>query len=301
MYKNSALFMLFMVAATLFQARQHLDGLMGGLIEIDFSLVETDDLRSSQQEVLPFCLKETAIYPKYNYTKDSDRLLMVHQAEEVLAYIVTKLNEIGAPATPVYGNLLKEYRNGTGPCLHAQPDDKDFDLGVLSHHFDLVVNMTDEIQDIFGWTAMLNPGMLGRKFFTMYPPKRHAKFQIDIYGFQCDTSTGLVYQPWDKRVVELGAFLPLRPYKPVLQTTSSNKTTSTSNDLRNKPPAFYHMPYNIPCLLENMYGADFMTPKGIVGKKNQAIGRPYGHPYCNTTTLTVEEQIELERQLAYCQ
>ena len=60
------------------------------------------------------------------------------------------------------------------------------------------------------------------------------------------------------------------------------------------------MPNDPHCMLHNIYGSDYMTPKS--GKSSQAKwgtqhGKPaYDNPKCNSTLTTFEER-ELERQL----
>mmetsp|Transcript_15826 Transcript_15826/g.23730 ORF Transcript_15826/g.23730 Transcript_15826/m.23730 type:complete len:97 (-) Transcript_15826:3131-3421(-) len=55
------------------------------------------------------------------------------------------------------------------------------------------------------------------------------------------------------------------------------------------------MPLNPPCLLANMYGADFMTPK-----KGHFIRKvAYNAPDCGRILLTSAQQEELERQLSF--
>ena len=99
---------------------------------------------------------------------------------------------------------------------------------------------------------------------------------------------------------------PIDDYKtPDISSTTTN--TSSGNQTKqqnsnNNHPVIY-MPYNPTCLLTNIYGSDFMTPK--TGKTSQA---KYGvnmvdnltvTPACNST-LTEAEQTELERQLSFC-
>ena len=82
----------------------------------------------------------------------------------------------------------------------------------------------------------------------------------------------------------------------------NSTTTHTTYEIANDTPAYY-MPYNPHCLLTNIYGYDYMTPKS--GPTSQAKyggehGRPaYGNPQCNST-LSMLEQDELERQLKFC-
>ena len=151
-----------------------LDKVMGRLHSMEYIFSQTSEQGSifaSADSKLPLCTKELAVYPKHDTisTKKQNNVL---QSEEVLSYIVSKLAEMGAPTTPMFGNLLREFRNGTGPCLHAQPEDKDFDLAVLSQHFELVAGMANEIWDKFGWKMLTNPFMkqaYKRKFLTFSP------------------------------------------------------------------------------------------------------------------------------------
>ena len=114
--------------------------------------------------------------------------------------------------------------------------------------------------------------------------------------------------------ISKNAFLPVTRHKSLLSiddnriaadttatnTSSSNQTIQQNSN--NNHPVIY-MPYNPTCLLTNIYGSDFMTPK--TGKTSQAKygsehGRQsHGNPACNST-LTEAEQTELERQLSFC-
>ena len=95
------------------------------------------------------------------------------------------------------------------------------------------------------------------------------------------------------------AFLPVRKHK-LIVSQNEGETMATTND--DNSPGFY-MPYDPPCLLANVYGMDFMTPKK--GASSQATwgtenGRPaHDNPKCNYT-LTASEKEELARQLELC-
>jgi len=75
----------------------------------------------------------------------------VSEAENITAYIAKELSKIGAPVSLMYGTMLHEYRNGTGPCVQANYKDKDFDIAVFAQHFFHILAMADNIEKKFGW------------------------------------------------------------------------------------------------------------------------------------------------------
>ena len=102
--------------------------------------VKSPDLNSTAATPIPRWTKEAPINPKINTISD-ETYKIVLQSEEIVAYIVTKLDEIGAPVTPWFGSMLHEFRNGTGPCVHPNARDKDFDLAVFPQHFPFIKYM----------------------------------------------------------------------------------------------------------------------------------------------------------------
>eukprot|EP00957_Ditylum_brightwellii_P010484 794599-Ditylum_brightwellii.AAC.1 len=88
---------------------------------------ETSDNDFEDSEMIPLCTKEAS----YRYRpNDISELHYTHisKAKHVIAYIVRELDKIGAPVSMMYGTLLHEYRNGTGPCVQPDFRDKDFDI-----------------------------------------------------------------------------------------------------------------------------------------------------------------------------
>lgn len=249
----------------------------------------------------------------------------MNQADEILSYLVTKFNEIDAPIILMYGTMLHEFRNHTistnetDPCLRPNDRDKDFDIAIFPMHFPYVDNvLKDEISKKFGWTFQSSDRMKQNLFGTIVPNNNKGygkKFQIDVYGFHCSASNDFIHFPWDVVTVSKNAFLPVVRHKSLLpiddyRIAAANTTTITNDstnqtiqqNINNNHPVIY-MPYNPTCLLTNIYGSDFMTPKK--GKTSQAKygsehGRAaHGNPECNAT-LTEAEQTELERQLSFC-
>ena len=141
--------------------------------------------------------------------------------------------------------------------------------------------MADDIQKKFGWKLH---HVSEEKLFLIFLPsglkisgKAH---QIDVYGFECNRpSKGLINFPWDNVTVSMNAFLPLMKHK--------------------KIPAeqqHFYVPFNPPCLLANMYGGDFMTPK-----KGHFIREiAYDDPKCGVH-ITLAQHHELERQLSFAE
>ena len=237
------------------------------------------------------CTKDTSYRPRPNFVEPHQYNTVV-TGDKVVAYIAKELNKIGAPMSLMFGTLLHEYRNGTGPCVQANFLDKDFDVAVSGNHFVHVLAMADDIKKRFGWTLRMNGDMKERLFLHFKARKQMTgigkPYQIDVYGFESDRpSKGLVYFPWDKVTVATNAFLPLVKHK-TLVYEDDNKEVTTSSD----EPIYVYTPFNIPCLLANLYGADFMTPK-----KGHFIRRTaHGDPECVHEALPLAEQKELEIQ-----
>ena len=218
----------------------------------------------------------------------------VSEADTVIAYIAKELSKIGAPVTLMYGTMLHEYRNGTGPCVQANFKDKDFDIAVFAQHFFHILAMADNIEKKFGWHLKF---VDEEKLFLVLLPKHqyHVSigFQIDVYGFECNRpSKGLIHFPWDGVTVAMNAFLPLTKHKTLAydDTNSGKKSTPPSGEW-----TYFYMPLNPPCLLANLYGADFMTPK----KSHFTRQVAYNDPDCGRIVLTSAQQEELERQLSF--
>jgi len=209
-------------------------------------------------------------------------------AENIISYIVKELHDVDAPVSLMYGTLLHEHRNGTGPCVQTNFYDKDFDIAVFPPHFHLIVGMVEYIRDNFGWTVRsLNRE---RMYLTFIHPHQRVGtgFQIDVYGFNVNTpSVGLIYFPWDKVTLRAQSFLPLVRHKSI----PYNSSLSFDQDSN----LFLYRPFNVPCLLENLYGSDYMTPK-----KGHFLRKiAYDNPACTNQNLNEDEQMELDRQLTF--
>ena len=129
--------------------------------------------------------------------------------------------------------------------------------------------MLDDIKDKFGFHAVhVNQDRL---IIILLPPgqKRAGKeFQVDIYGFELDRpSNGLLYFPWDMVTFAMHDFLPLVKHKLIVSDYDDNKTDLEIDD---NQFLYYYMPFNVPCLLPNLYGEDFMTP---LPKKGYSLRR----------------------------
>ena len=73
----------------------------------------------------------------------------------------------------------------------------------------------------------------------------------------------------------------------------ANGTALVSEDRKG---LLLYMPFNVPCILSNLYGEDYMTPKdGHDSDRKEA----YYHPPCNDKSLSVIERNELTRQLSF--
>lgn len=280
-------------------------------LEFDSSLPAALLYDAMMAPALPECTQEASMWSRpagltpYKYGT-------VTTAEEILAFLITKLDEINAPLTINFGTLLREYRNGTsGPCLQPDHADKDFDVAVFPEHFHYLTTFETEIKQKFGWAFRLNDKRRHRLFTTIEPAHpRGEYFQIDIYGFHCSETNDMVFFPWDMVTLEKNAMLPVLMHKRIL-SRQHNATDSGLNDttISIDSTAFsysapgFSMPYAAPCLLQNIYGADYMTPKS--GKTSQAKwgknnGRPaYYNPKCNHL-LTPFEENEYKRQMEFC-
>lgn len=248
---------------------------------------------------LAICTKKASVWPKPD-SIGTTKYESVRQAETVLAFIISKLDEINAPSTLIFGTALHEYRNGTDtPCLRPKYQDKDFDMAVFPEHYNYILTFESEIREKFDWRFKHSVRSRGMLFSTIEPAHKHSSleyFQIDVYGFLCNATNDRIFFPWDRVTIARDALLPLRKHKLIPSNNATNETQSVNH------PGFW-MPYDPPCLLHNIYGSDYMTPKS--GASSQAKfgglnGRPaYDNPKCNKT-LTKFDQHELERQLMFC-
>jgi len=178
---------------------------------------------------------------------------------------------IGAPVTLMYGTLLQEFRNGTKTgCLRPDYQDKDFDIVVSPKHFNYIMLLRDELKQKFDVSLVFDSQTRKRLFVSMI--MNNKQFQIDVYGFECKKEEGLIFFPWDLVTIAMGSFFPVRKHKRILPfenfTDFTLPSTTTTHTSEYNAPTFYAVPNDPPCLLENIYGPDYMTPK--TGKKAQA-------------------------------
>eukprot|EP00581_Thalassiosira_minuscula_P016245 CAMPEP_0183736096 /NCGR_PEP_ID=MMETSP0737-20130205/48474_1 /TAXON_ID=385413 /ORGANISM="Thalassiosira miniscula, Strain CCMP1093" /LENGTH=264 /DNA_ID=CAMNT_0025970015 /DNA_START=105 /DNA_END=896 /DNA_ORIENTATION=+ len=216
---------------------------------------------------LPACTKESPDWPNPE-TIPQRKYERAAQALEVLGFIISKLDEIGGPVIPMFGSALHEYRNGTdGPCLIPDYKDKDFDIALFADHYWYITTFATEVLAKFGWEFMINERRRGLIYTTIKAvgEQEGSNFQIDIYGFLCNKTSDHIYFPWDKVTIARNSFLPVRKHKLILEGTEVVKPNRTST-IWNRPG--FYMPYDPPCLLENIYGSDYMTPKS--GASSQA-------------------------------
>jgi UDP-galactose transporter len=248
------------------------------------------------------CTQEASIWSQPNGIT-SHKYQTILQAEEILRFIVAKLDEINAPITLMYGTALHEFRNGTDiPCLLPNYRDKDFDISVFPVHYDYINTFRNEIMETFGWEYSSNREQKERLFTSIQPANSVRDFQIDVYGFFCNETNDHIFFPWDNVTIAKSAFLPLRKHKLILPRNDTGTNADNGTSHSPETPGF-HMPNDPNCMLHNIYGSDYMTPKS--GKSSQAKwgtqhGKPaYDNPKCNSTLTTFEEH-ELERQLGFC-
>jgi len=221
----------------------------------------------------------------------------VRKAEEIIAYIVTKLHKFDAPVVLLFGTALHEHRNGTGNCVQPYFKEDDFDIGVFRHHFHYVVLLMDEIEEKFGWKGhYADRGSWKDTFLYFAPPKQRVKggFQVDIYALKVDQPReGLIDFDWDKIRIDKHSLLPLVKHKPVV---SSNETAAAADG---SVPSYY-MPYNLHCYLTNLYGKTYMTPQPgkKAGGSKGTNGNKYNRPPCGRE-LSGPDAVELERQMSF--
>ena len=247
------------------------------------------------QTLLPPCTPEDQhrVRPK-DVTKKQYEL--VRQGEEVAAYIVTELHKVDVPVTLLFGTALHEYRNGTGNCVQPNFKEDDFDIGVLSHHFNYVVLLINKVEQKFGWRGFWKEHDVWKDNFLYFSPpgqKLKGGFQIDVYSIKVDEpKEGLIHFRWDGFQIEKHSLLPLVKHKPVV---SSNET-ATAND---GSVPHYYMPYNITCYLRNLYGETYMTPRPGFKSGNAYTGLlRYNNPPCGGE-LSDRDSVEMKRQMSF--
>ena len=256
--------------------------------------------------MLEECTVEASKWPRPN-NLNKLKYQDVLQSEQVLSFLISSLDKIGAPVTLMYGTMLREFRNGTKTgCLRPDYQDKDFDIAVFPKHFHFIYGILDDLKQKFNTTYIVD--IRERMFLSI---GMHNKlFNIDVYGFECKKEEGLIHFPWDMIAISTNSFFPVRRHKRVLlleeqlaqapsidTTTNSNEnntsTTHTGGYEEDSTLAF-HMPNDPPCLLENIYGADYMTPrtgKTVQAKYGTHHGRlAHGNPVCDLPLNTYYQQ-----------
>ncbi len=239
------------------------------------------------------CTKAASFHPRPDDIITETKDYRLDKVEKVMQYIIEKLDTIGAPVSLMYGTLLHEYRNGSGPCVQLHSYDKYFAIALFEMHFYEFAAVSKEIKEIFNWDIRY----IQKKdlFMILAPPSQKAGkgFQINVYGFKSNhPRKGLMYFPWDKVTVSMDAFLPIVKYKTIVYDDDVAMKLKTEGD---RHRLYYYIPFDVPCLLSNMYGPDFMTPqKGLFIRR-----AAYDNPICDARECTVAEQKELERQLTF--
>lgn len=259
-----------------------------------FSIIHQQYVKDFVRKQPEICMREAFFRPR-PVDVAAETYYKVYKAQEVVKYLIAKLRTIGAPVSLIYGTLLHEYRNGTGPCVQPNLYDKDYDIALFEPHFHAVQAVSDEIKQIFDWEIhFINK----KRLFMILTPAIRGEglsgkpFQIDVYGFKCNNPrAGLIYFPWDKVIVSMDAFLPVVKHK----TIAYDEVAPTNFRVSDDQLLYYHTPFNVPCLLANVYGRDFMTPKRGHFLQNNA----YDNPLCGHRVLTSAEQQELDRQLSF--
>ncbi len=192
-------------------------------------------------------------------------------------------------------------------------NEKDFDVVVPEAHFYDILLMNEEIEAKFGWIVDKSRIPLQRLFLKILPlsmfknekqfhRRNRDAYQIDVYGFRINQT--MINFPWQNMQVSTELFLPLLKYK---QTAPSSGDHSNDHHLtsdRNTLLQAHHfyMPFKTQCILRNMYGPDYMTPKSFEedGKRTWTLNQ-----FVNDTSLCKEGsmsdtyQSKLERQKAW--
>jgi len=263
---------------------------------LQLSQIAKKDLNKTTKPAAAICTKK-ALFRRIPSSVRRIQYRRVVSAQEILAYIIQKLDNVGAPVTLMFGTLLHEYRNGTGPCLQGNFHDKDLDIAVFAQHIPLVVALADDILKKFQWKLKVKNEKDKILVFTAKGQGAVGRgYQIDIYGLECNTPTkGLLYSPWQNARYAMNALLPFVKYKTIPYDNATHIPNSEQH------LQFVHMPYNPKCFLQNLYGDDFMIPRKGTGNSDGVDPKYlYNRPKCGQL-LSSAEQKELERQLAFCE
>jgi hypothetical protein len=126
------------------------------------------------------------------------------------------------------------------------------------------------------------------------------RFQIDIYSFMCDLEGSMLQFPYDNFKLPMKGFLPLIPYKTIMidwkNYRSNNDTASVAVANQGTKETYLHIPFDPTCLLSNMYGRDFMTPK----ETREWNTSPFGDVPCKDIE-TWKQKKDVMHQLTFCQ
>lgn len=230
------------------------------------SLEEESSLNSINS--ISICTKNESLQPLSGTVfPNPTKKLRVQQASQIIIYVAQKLNYYNtdgdspdssssnnnsdinlnynnsmidteddqkSPIILIFGSMLKEYRNGTSPCVQLDPRDKDTDVAVFEKDFYRVMEMADDIERIFGWKMFL-PQKGERLFLSFYSqggPK--LKYQVDFYGFKLNyPKEGLLHFPWDVVTWEMDTFLPVVKHKSMAYYESFEEEEESNNNNNN--------------------------------------------------------------------
>jgi len=220
---------------------------------------------------------------------------LLDTAQQILFFIVRELSHIGAPVTLMFGTLLHEYRSGKrSPCVIPRADDKDFDIAVFEKHFFTILGMRKEIEERFGWHMTM--AEKNRLFAFIHPRNQRVGtgFQIDIYGFTCDSEMKLIYFNWEMATFRMRDFLPVQQHKVLPISVTSN----SSRDSLALSPSFM-VPSNTECVLSSLYGPKYLQPM----KKDSYVIERDAHLAANNFTVCLEQSSasDLEENIIYQQ
>lgn len=226
----------------------------------------------------------------------------IEKANEILAYITETINEqFSAPVAIVWGTMLHEYRNGSGPCIMLNFDDKDVDILVFPKQFQMILAMDEYIRATWGWRIHTEYKDLQFLYIRPMNDNRIKRshnpfiFQIDIYSFICNHEESMLEFPYDIFKWPMNGFLPLVPYKTIMIDWNHNMTERSKQDDKLTKKIYMHTPFDPKCLLNNMYGRDFMIPK----ETREYNHSPYGDLPCKEIE-TLDQEKEMMRQLTFC-
>ena len=83
--------------------------------------------------------------------EDIQKIHDYRQAQNLLHYIVAKLEEKNVPVMLKWGTVLHEFRSGVENDFVPEFYDKDIDIGVFPKHFGLIEEVARDTSKLFGW------------------------------------------------------------------------------------------------------------------------------------------------------